>query len=111
MKTIIKFAFTTVLILSSSSVMAKNDAVSQISMSEVNAAYVQPFYILKGVVKNTSTVPMKNVEISFDVYELGRKVDTITTKVAQIAPGERARWQSPTTKEFDKYLVTAATYE
>lgn len=99
------------LLLISHTSMAQNDALSQISMSNVNAAYVQPFYILKGMVKNTSSVPMKNVEISFDVYELGRKVDSITTKVAEIAPGELARWQSPTTKEFDKYLVTAATYD
>ena len=77
----------------------------EIAVSNVSVAYNQPFYILKGVVKNTTDKPLNNVKININVYEHGRVVDTITAVVKAVEPGQSANWQTPTTKTFNKYLI------
>ncbi|WP_213731048.1 FxLYD domain-containing protein, partial [Citrobacter freundii] len=57
---------------------------------------------------NNSDRALKNLQVSFNVYEHGRVVDTITTVVKAIEPGETVRWQTPTTKSFSKFTVNQA---
>ncbi|EAR3781168.1 hypothetical protein EJ635_24935, partial [Salmonella enterica] len=75
-------------------------------VSRVSVSYEQPFYLLKGAAKNTSDKALKNVQMSFNVYQNGRVVDTITTVMKSVEPGETVRWQTPTTKSFNKYMVS-----
>ncbi|CSX09752.1 hypothetical protein FP371_24565 [Citrobacter freundii] len=84
------------------------DVERDIDVSRVSVAYEQPYYILKGVAKNNSDRALKNLQVSFNVYEHGRVVDTITTVVKAIEPGETVRWQTPTTKSFSKFTVNQA---
>ena len=43
--------------------------------------------------------------MSINVYQNGRVVDTIKTVMKSVEPGETVRWQTPTTKSFNKYMV------
>lgn len=90
---------------SATSAAAATDVERDIDVSRVSVAYEQPYYILKGAAKNNSDRSLKNLQVSFNVYEHGRVVDTITTVVKEIEPGETVRWQTPTTKSFSKFMV------
>lgn len=104
---LIKTAFITAsLMMVSAQVSAVADVESAIDVSRVSVSYEQPFYLLKGAAKNTSDKALKNVQMSFNVYQNGRVVDTITTVMKSVEPGETVRWQTPTTKSFNKYMVS-----
>lgn len=104
---LIKTAFITAsLMMASAQVSASVDVESAIDVSRVSVTYEQPFYLLKGAAKNTSDKALKNVKMSFNVYQNGRVVDTITTVMKSVEPGETVRWQTPTTKSFNKYMVS-----
>ena len=104
---LIKTVFVTAsLMMASAQVYAVADVENAIDVSRVSVSYEQPFYLLKGAAKNTSDKALKNVKMSFYVYQNGRVVDTITTVMKSVEPGETVRWQTPTTKSFNKYMVS-----
>lgn len=88
--------------------MADVDVERDIDVSRVSASYEQPFYLLKGAAKNHSDKVMQNVRVSFHVYQNGKVVDTITTTMNKVEPGETVRWQTVTTKPFNKFMVANA---
>lgn len=103
----IKTAFMSAsLLMASVPALAAYDVEQSIDVSRVSVSYEQPFYILKGAAKNTSEKPMKNVRMSLNVYNNGRVVDTITTVMNSVESGETVRWQTPTTKNFNKYMIS-----
>lgn len=105
--TMIKTAIITAsLMMASVPAFATVDVEQSIDVSRVTVSYEQPFYLLKGAAKNTSEKALKNVQVSFNVYQNGRVVDTITTVMKSVEPGETVRWQTPTTKSFNKYMVS-----
>lgn len=98
----------TALVLVSMSAFANVDVEKNLDVSRVAASYEQPFYILQGAAKNTSEKSLHNVRVSFDVYQNGKVVDRVTTTLKNVEPGETVRWQTRSTKQFNKYVVAKA---
>lgn len=98
----------TSLSLISVSALASIDVEKNLDVSRVSASYEQPFYILTGAAKNNSNTSLQNVRVSFDVYQNGKVVDTVTTTMKNVEPGETVRWQTRSTKQFNKYVVAKA---
>lgn len=105
MKSIYKNLIAAALMFMSVQSYATVNVESVIDVSRVSVSYEQPFYLLKGAAKNTSDRVLKNVQMSINVYQNGRLVDTIKTVMKSVEPGETVRWQTPTTKSFNKYMV------